>query len=78
MIHKYSISTIKQTIRGIGEGKDKVDFLAAPVSGGVIGAENRTLTFLWLVDRKKYIEKTKYVMEVLLQAGIVFHVHGQA
>ena len=43
--YKYCISTIKQTVRGSGKRKES-RLLAAPVSGGVIGAENRTLTFM--------------------------------
>ncbi|MEH7463545.1 NAD(P)-dependent oxidoreductase [Bacillus thuringiensis] len=49
----------------------KVDFLAAPVSGGVIGAENRTLTFM-IGGPKEVYEKVLPVMEVL--GANIFHV----
>ncbi|MBO1581630.1 MULTISPECIES: NAD(P)-dependent oxidoreductase [Bacillus] len=52
----------------------KVDFLAAPVSGGVIGAENRTLTFM-VGGSKEVFEKGLSVMEVL--GANVFHVSEQ-
>jgi len=52
----------------------KVDFLAAPVSGGVIGAENRTLTFM-VGGSKEVYEKGLPVMEVL--GANVFHVSEQ-
>ncbi|MFD0771661.1 NAD(P)-dependent oxidoreductase [Bacillus sp. CGMCC 1.60114] len=52
----------------------KVDFLAAPVSGGVIGAENRTLTFMVGGPNEVY-EKGLPVMEVL--GANVFHVSEQ-
>ncbi|QWI72953.1 NAD(P)-dependent oxidoreductase (plasmid) [Bacillus mycoides] len=42
----------------------KIGFLAAPISGGVIGAENRTLTFMVGGPRKVYM-KVLPVMEVL-------------
>ncbi|PFE01132.1 3-hydroxyisobutyrate dehydrogenase [Bacillus cereus] len=52
----------------------KVDFLAAPVSGGVIGAENRTLTFM-VGGSKEVYEKGLSVMEVL--GANIFHVSEQ-
>ncbi|WP_459503121.1 NAD(P)-dependent oxidoreductase [Bacillus sp. C1] len=52
----------------------KVDFLAAPVSGGVIGAENRTLTFM-VGGPKEVYEQGLPVMEVL--GANVFHVSEQ-
>ncbi|WIY63291.1 NAD(P)-dependent oxidoreductase [Bacillus arachidis] len=52
----------------------KVDFLAAPVSGGVIGAENRTLTFM-VGGPKAVYEKGLSVMEVL--GANIFHVSEQ-
>ena len=52
----------------------KVDFLAAPVSGGVIGAENCTLTFM-VGGSKEVYEKGLPVMEVL--GANVFHVSEQ-
>ena len=45
---------VKQTVRG-SKGKES-RLLAAPVSGGVIGAENRTLTFM-VGDQKTYMRK---------------------
>ena len=52
----------------------KIDFLAAPVSGGVIGAENRTLTFM-VGGPKEVFEKGLPVMEVL--GANIFHVSEQ-
>lgn len=52
----------------------KVDFLAAPVSGGVIGAENRTLTFM-VGGSKEVYEKTESIMGVL--GANIFHVSEQ-
>ncbi|WP_313949164.1 MULTISPECIES: NAD(P)-dependent oxidoreductase [unclassified Bacillus cereus group] len=52
----------------------KVDFLAAPVSGGVIGAENRTLTFM-VGGSKEVYEKALPVMKVL--GANIFHVSEQ-
>ncbi|MDZ5610437.1 NAD(P)-dependent oxidoreductase [Bacillus pseudomycoides] len=52
----------------------KVDFLAAPVSGGVIGAENQSLTFM-VGGSKEVFEKGLSVMEVL--GANVFHVSEQ-
>lgn len=48
-----------------------IPFLAAPVSGGVIGAENRTLTFM-VGGEKSVFEKALPVMDVL--GANVFHV----
>lgn len=48
-----------------------IPFLAAPVSGGVIGAENRTLTFM-VGGEKSVYEKAFPVMDVL--GANVFHV----
>ncbi|ASL64959.1 TPA: NAD(P)-dependent oxidoreductase [Bacillus thuringiensis] len=52
----------------------KVNFLAAPVSGGVIGAENRTLTFM-VGGSKEVYEKTESIMGVL--GANIFHVSEQ-
>ncbi|WP_369899781.1 NAD(P)-dependent oxidoreductase [Bacillus manliponensis] len=51
--------------------KKGIPFLAAPVSGGVIGAENRTLTFM-VGGEKSVYEKALPVMEMLGEN--IFHV----
>ena len=54
--------------------KEKIHFLAAPVSGGVIGAENRTLTFM-VGGSKEVYEKAESIMAVL--GANIFHVSEQ-
>ncbi|TQR37278.1 NAD(P)-dependent oxidoreductase [Brevibacillus brevis] len=51
-----------------------IDFLAAPVSGGVIGAVNRTLTFM-VGGRKTAFERSLPILNVL--GANVFHVSEQ-
>ncbi|MCM3737423.1 NAD(P)-dependent oxidoreductase [Bacillus cytotoxicus] len=51
--------------------RKEIDFLAAPVSGGVIGAINRTLTFM-VGGPKEVFEKSLPVMDVLGEN--IFHV----
>ena len=71
--YKYCISTVKQTVRGSCKGKES-RLLAAPVSGGVIGAENRTLTFM-VGGSKEVYEKAESIMAVL--GANIFHVSEQ-
>lgn len=54
--------------------KKGIDFLAAPVSGGVIGAENRTLTFM-IGGSKQVYERILPVLQILGEN--IFHVDEQ-
>ncbi|MGG4446551.1 NAD(P)-dependent oxidoreductase [Brevibacillus porteri] len=55
-------------------GSKGIDFLAAPVSGGVIGAVNRTLTFM-VGGPKSAFERSLPILNVL--GANVFHVSEQ-
>ena len=65
-------TTFPQTIRKIGQeaAKKGVDFLDAPVSGGVKGARQGTLSIMVGGD-PKVLEKAKSVLEKI---GNIFHV----
>lgn len=54
--------------------KSKLKFIAAPVSGGVIGAENRTLTFM-VGGERKIFEEVSSLFNLLGEN--VFHVGEQ-
>lgn len=54
--------------------KNGIDFVAAPVSGGVIGAVNRTLTFM-IGGPKKLYERILPIINVLGEN--IFHVNEQ-
>jgi len=62
--------------RRIGEAavQKEVSFLAAPVSGGVVGAENRTLTFM-VGGPKQLLESIQPHLAVL--GSNVFHISEQ-
>ena len=63
-----------QLNKQLEEAAKESRLLAAPVSGGVIGAENRTLTFM-VGGSKEVYEKTESIMGVL--GANIFHVSEQ-
>lgn len=71
MVDTSTVSpTLNTKLKDAAE-KNNIDFLAAPVSGGVIGAEQRTLTFM-VGGKKAVFDKVEDVLNHL--GANIFHV----